>query len=75
MNLTGEAKRVLVCLDGDAKRKARAVCLKGPCLGEENSLEEQDRDCALFGACKWINYKVGGLHKGYFGGNAKRLRR
>jgi hypothetical protein len=22
-------------------------------------MEERDRECALFGACKWINYKVG----------------
>lgn len=43
VNLTGEAKRVLVRLDGDAKRKARAVCLKGHGLGEENTFEEPDK--------------------------------
>lgn len=43
VNLTGEEKRVLVRLDGSAKGKARAVCLKGYGLGEENTFEEPDR--------------------------------
>ena len=43
VNLTGEAKRVLVCLDGDAKKQARAVCLKGHGLGDENTFEEPDK--------------------------------
>lgn len=43
VNLTGEEKRVLVRLDGEPKKTAKAICLKGHSLGEENTFEEPDK--------------------------------